>query len=558
VIKSFIVTLCLVILYWSLWHSSSIFEYAPYASLWFAPSGLAVAILLLWNRDGFVKVWICVWFVSMQTQFVQYGNVNFIGNLTVSSSIAFGFTIPYWLAVRSFLKIEHLNKETATSALLRPILFPLFLLAGSLGAATLGILSLISFGDLTVTDGKSIWLAWWIGDFVGVILLAPIFVLLGYRFLKPWIEPENTLLVQNASNQKAFSLDMVSLISILMIILLPSIIAIARAELDERIPIIFSFFLALLSITILTARNTWTVILITTVLSSLSIIITVKYFSVRGDGIAYQTTLLAIAITSYYFYDFVKSFTSNTQQLVEMERSLGTASRLLTLNELSTNIAHELSTPLQTALIASQRVRRRLQKIEGDWSVEKTELTNIKLAIEQASKTIDSVRNLVKSPGSENVCCSLQDTFEITLKLIESAAHEDDVEINISDLSKLPPVAIGQNELIQVFLNLINNSISSLSEVTNKKISISAIDSNYSEIFLQISDSGRGIGKHLSTNLFKIGTSQSDDGLGLGLGLGLWVSRSIAERRGGSLDYINESNTDSFFQLTLKTAKGIQ
>ncbi|MBT3723142.1 MAG: hypothetical protein HOG41_07140 [Gammaproteobacteria bacterium] len=557
-IKSFIVTLCLVILYWSLWHSSSIFEYAPYASLWFAPSGLAVAILLLWNRDGFVKVWICVWFVSMQTQFVQYGNVNFIGNLTVSSSIAFGFTIPYWLAVRSFLKIEHLNKETATSALLRPILFPLFLLAGSLGAATLGILSLISFGDLTVTDGKSIWLAWWIGDFVGVILLAPIFVLLGYRFLKPWIEPENTLLVQNASNQKAFSLDMVSLISILMIILLPSIIAIARAELDERIPIIFSFFLALLSITILTARNTWTVILITTVLSSLSIIITVKYFSVRGDGIAYQTTLLAIAITSYYFYDFVKSFTSNTQQLVEMERSLGTASRLLTLNELSTNIAHELSTPLQTALIASQRVRRRLQKIEGDWSVEKTELTNIKLAIEQASKTIDSVRNLVKSPGSENVCCSLQDTFEITLKLIESAAHEDDVEINISDLSKLPPVAIGQNELIQVFLNLINNSISSLSEVTNKKISISAIDSNYSEIFLQISDSGRGIGKHLSTNLFKIGTSQSDDGLGLGLGLGLWVSRSIAERRGGSLDYINESNTDSFFQLTLKTAKGIQ
>jgi signal transduction histidine kinase len=556
VIKSFIVTLCLVILYWSLWHSSSIFEYAPYASLWFAPSGLAVAILLLWNRDGFVKVWICVWFVSMQTQFVQYGNVNFIGNLTVSSSIAFGFTIPYWLAVRSFLKIEHLNKETATSALLRPILFPLFLLAGSLGAATLGILSLISFGDLTVTDGKSIWLAWWIGDFVGVILLAPIFVLLGYRFLKPWIEPENTLLVQNASNQKAFSLDMVSLISILMIILLPSIIAIARAELDERIPIIFSFFLALLSITILTARNTWTVILITTVLSSLSIIITVKYFSVRGDGIAYQTTLLAIAITSYYFYDFVKSFTSNTQQLVEMERSLGTASRLLTLNELSTNIAHELSTPLQTALIASQRVRRRLQKIEGDWSVEKTELTNIKLAIEQASKTIDSVRNLVKSPGSENVCCSLQDTFEITLKLIESAAHEDDVEINISDLSKLPPVAIGQNELIQVFLNLINNSISSLSEVTNKKISISAIDSNYSEIFLQISDSGRGIGKHLSTNLFKIGTSQSDDGLGLGLGL--WVSRSIAERRGGSLDYINESNTDSFFQLTLKTAKGIQ
>ncbi len=549
-------TLCLVILYWSLWHSSSIFEYAPYASLWFAPSGLAVAILLLWNRDGFVKVWICVWFVSMQTQFVQYGNVNFIGNLTVSSSIAFGFTIPYWLAVRSFLKIEHLNKETATSALLRPILFPLFLLAGSLGAATLGILSLISFGDLTVTDGKSIWLAWWIGDFVGVILLAPIFVLLGYRFLKPWIEPENTLLVQNASNQKAFSLDMVSLISILMIILLPSIIAIARAELDERIPIIFSFFLALLSITILTARNTWTVILITTVLSSLSIIITVKYFSVRGDGIAYQTTLLAIAITSYYFYDFVKSFTSNTQQLVEMERSLGTASRLLTLNELSTNIAHELSTPLQTALIASQRVRRRLQKIEGDWSVEKTELTNIKLAIEQASKTIDSVRNLVKSPGSENVCCSLQDTFEITLKLIESAAHEDDVEINISDLSKLPPVAIGQNELIQVFLNLINNSISSLSEVTNKKISISAIDSNYSEIFLQISDSGRGIGKHLSTNLFKIGTSQSDDGLGLGLGL--WVSRSIAERRGGSLDYINESNTDSFFQLTLKTAKGIQ
>ena len=68
-------------------------EYAPYASLWFAPAGLGVAILLLWKRDDFLKVWISVCSVSLITQYTQFDSPGIIHNLSVSSAVASGFTL---------------------------------------------------------------------------------------------------------------------------------------------------------------------------------------------------------------------------------------------------------------------------------------------------------------------------------------------------------------------------------------------------------------------------------------------------------------------------------
>jgi len=45
----------LIIVYLALWYAASIFEYKPGVSLWYAPAGLTVAILMLWKEDSFFK-----------------------------------------------------------------------------------------------------------------------------------------------------------------------------------------------------------------------------------------------------------------------------------------------------------------------------------------------------------------------------------------------------------------------------------------------------------------------------------------------------------------------
>jgi len=58
-LKNTLVTCSLIQLYIALWKGSAIFEYAPYTSLWFAPAGFSVAILMLWvsaNKSTYYPV----------------------------------------------------------------------------------------------------------------------------------------------------------------------------------------------------------------------------------------------------------------------------------------------------------------------------------------------------------------------------------------------------------------------------------------------------------------------------------------------------------------------
>lgn len=290
-----------------------------------------------------------------------------------------------------------------------------------------------------------------------------------------------------------------------------------------------------------------------TVLSSITIIVSSKLFGMSGDAIEYQFELLTIAVTVLYFYYFVSSCKDRTQALLVAESSLGTASRLFVLNEVSANIAHEISTPLQAALSSSQRVRRRLEKREGDFSLEIDALNNTKLAIGQAVKTLDSVRNLVKTSGSSDESCVIDKALSTTFELINSTTTMHGVRFMVGDVSHLPEVRIEKNELVQILLNLISNSLNSLKSKPEKgkEIFVSG-DHSGSVVWLELFDGGDGVEVSSLNKLFMAGASDAVDGLGLGL----WVSKSIAERRGGTLEYIEKEGGGWCFRLSLTCARG--
>jgi signal transduction histidine kinase len=552
-LKSTLAAISLILLYSLLWHAAALFEYAPFASLWYAPAGLSVAILLLWKKSGFVKVWLCVYVVSIVTQYSYVDSPDALNVLLVSFFAAFGHTIPYWVTVKAHNKLCQLYDGLTEGSLLGPILFPVFLFLGSIGAATLGILVQVTFAQMPVSVGLSIWLSWWVGDYVAVIVLAPLFVFLGVRYFSHWIEPENSFLVEYSATRHLFPKYWLSWLCWVSIVILPSLASMMRAILDSRLPVGLMFFVALLPIAILATRNTWGVMISASVLSSITIIISAKLFGMSGDAIEYQFELLTIAVTILYFYYFVSSFKDRTEALLVAERSLGTASRLFVLNEVSANIAHEMSTPLQAALSSSQRVRRRLEKREGDWSLEIGELNNAKLAIGQAGKTLNSVRNLVRTNGSNGENCLIESALSTAFELINSITKMHGIRFTVDDVSNLPEVGIEKNELVQILLNLISNSMNSLKSNSEQKkeIFISGRCSG-SVVWIELFDGGDGIEASTLNQLFMVGASDAVDGLGLGL----WVSKSIAERRGGTLEYIEKEGGGWCFRLSLKCTRG--
>jgi len=540
-----VTTTLLIVLYIAVWHFSAIFEYAPSASLWYAPSGLTVAILMLWKNDGFIKVWFGIFFISVLAKYPQF---DVISVLLISASAGFTHAAPYWLALKAFDRTQSISESKSDRVLLRPILYAFYLLIGALGAALLGIMAQVIFADMTFSIAKNIWLGWWLGDYVGAIVLAPVFIFIGCKYLSNIIKPKNTFLIHYSQAKKLFPTERLSQVAWVLIVLLPSIIVIVRVEFDDRIPALLAFLFALLPIAILSMRNTWGTLVTSTFSSSLLIIGAVQYVGIQDDAINYQTTLLAITVTSLYFYDFVRSFELRAQELVETEHSLSMASKLLTLNEVGANIAHELSTPLQAALTSSQRVRRRLEKSDDDWSIEIDELNNIKDAVNQANVTVDSVRSLVKTTQSSISFYTIDDAIQLACKLSEPTVNKHNIQMTVENTGEQACVIIAQGELVQILLNLISNSLRSAAQSVLKTVTITVELKNESLVFIKVTDSGNGVDEMNMLNLFKFGYSKSKNGLGLGL----WTSKSIAERQGGTLEYIHAVDDNWCFRLTLQ------
>ena len=125
------------------------------------PTGIAVAALLRWGYG----CWPGIFLGAAVTNF------SIDASPLLDSSIALGNTLGPLLAVWLLrqLKFHH----TVDRA--RDILFlGLAAAVGMLASASGGVGSLVIFGKLSMQDAGTAWLSWWAGDFVGVLLAAPL------------------------------------------------------------------------------------------------------------------------------------------------------------------------------------------------------------------------------------------------------------------------------------------------------------------------------------------------------------------------------------------------
>jgi hypothetical protein len=110
-----------------------------------------------------------------------------------------------------------------------------------------------------------------------------------------------------------------------------------------------------------------------------------------------------------------------------------------------------------------------------------------------------------------------------------------DLKIDLNfDLNVNQSIPLNSNEISQVIINLLNNSIEALSNSnqSNKEIQIhTRIFGNYVE--LKISDNGPGVPDHLKASIFELMKTNKKQGMGLGL----WLCKHIVERHQGRISY---------------------
>ena len=217
-------------------------------------------------------------------------------------------------------------------------------------------------------------------------------------------------------------------------------------------------------------------------------------------------------------------------------------SKLAAMGEMIGNIAHQWRQPLSviTTISSNIKLRSEYEQLE-DYDIE-SDMDIIMQQAQYLSKTIDDFRNFIRNTKDAQKL-SLKDTIEKTLSILHSAMVNNSTNI-IIDLKDDMCIDGYENELIQSFINIINNSKDAIKEYVKndeKLIFINTIKED-SSLIITIKDNGGGIPDNIIHRIFEPYFTTKNKNVGTGIGLSM-TYKMITERNNASIDVYNEEYT---------------
>ena len=236
----------------------------------------------------------------------------------------------------------------------------------------------------------------------------------------------------------------------------------------------------------------------------------------------------------------------------QQEERMQFTSRLTTMGEMASSLAHELNQPLAAISNYCMGVAKRL---EGnlDPALTKDILPALEKASDQAhraGKIIQRIRGFVKRSEPQRKASAISEIINDAVGLVEIEAHRHRLSITSKIVPNLPEVDIDPVLILQVLVNLLKNALDSTREAyplssrwSAPAVNISAdLDTSIFPAMLkiQVTDGGAGIPESVAQRMFEPFFSTKSDGMGMGLN----ICRSIIESHHGRLWAINTMDAE--------------
>jgi two-component system, NtrC family, sensor kinase len=209
-----------------------------------------------------------------------------------------------------------------------------------------------------------------------------------------------------------------------------------------------------------------------------------------------------------------------------LQTQLVWSEKLAALGQLLAGVAHELSNPLTVIMgyselmsdtIAAPNLRDYLGKLVSE--------------ARRMKRIIDNLLRFSRQSGRDGRVVRLSPVVEEVLALREYYTRTRNVGVALEIAADLPHLAVNEDEIKQILLNLLNNASDALEETSGaRRIVVRAYESG-SRAVIEVEDSGPGF-SNLNRALDPFYTTKP---AGKGTGLGLSVCYGIAKERGGDL-----------------------
>jgi PAS domain S-box-containing protein len=245
-----------------------------------------------------------------------------------------------------------------------------------------------------------------------------------------------------------------------------------------------------------------------------------------------------------------KQLEQEAAERIRAEKAALSAQKLADLGMLTTGVAHELNSPLQSILTWSEVLLLALRANDLDQntvSLIKEHLNNIKQSVLRCSKIVSSLRYYAHTHHLEYKTCQLDEILEDTLVLIDHQLKDLDIRVETEIQDDLPAFFCMRYQISQLLVNLLINARDAVGEHGKIKVTL-AHQPDPGMFEIRVADSGEGIHPDIEEEIFKPFFTTKE--VGQGTGLGLFIVSGIVEAHGGEIQVESELGTGTEFIIT--------
>ncbi len=240
----------------------------------------------------------------------------------------------------------------------------------------------------------------------------------------------------------------------------------------------------------------------------------------------------------------------------ERQRMLELAhvSRLSTMGEMATEIAHELNQPLSAIASYSDTCLRILESQPTPGDDIREALQEISGQALRAGEVIRRLRSFARKETADRTPVNVNELVRDMAGLVTAEARWHDVSVELELCDVVPPVSVDKVLIEQVIMNLMRNAIEVMgtSDITDRRMFIRTALDDARGVQVSVKDTGPGLSDDALSRVFQpFFTTKST-----GMGMGLSISQSIIDAHGGQLWARSSLGQGAMFGFSLPIGEG--
>ncbi|MCQ6266906.1 PAS domain S-box protein [Fictibacillus sp. WQ 8-8] len=257
----------------------------------------------------------------------------------------------------------------------------------------------------------------------------------------------------------------------------------------------------------------------------------------NGDWLVMETN----AVPVLNEWNEIESFVTIARDITatkETEELIRKSEKLSVLGELAAGVAHEIRNPLTSLIGFAQLLKETDEEMKTKYvAIMLTELKRI-------NDIVGELMLVAKPQAVHFEYSSLEDMLQSVIRLLDTQAIIKNIQIQLKVDKDIPSIYCVENQLKQLFINLLKNSIEAMGQ---GGIITLAVIKKKGSVVIKIEDQGSGIPKN---RLGKLGepfyTTKEK-----GTGLGLMVCYKIVKEHYGNISFESEKNKGTTVQVKL-------